>query len=87
MSPSDALRGAFKLLGGAPQVARLRGLKTAWGAAKWLREGLPAEHVLWLAEQTEWHFTPHQLAPQMYPHPDDGLPVNRRALPARATAA
>lgn len=79
MSPSEALAGAFKMLGGASGVARRRGLKTAWAAAKWLRVGLPAEHVLWLAEETGWKYTPHQFAPQLYPHPDDGLPVAHRA--------
>jgi hypothetical protein len=78
MSPSEALAGAIKLLGGATEVAKMRGLKTAWGVSKWEKDGLPAAHVLWLAEQTAWRFTPHQLAPDLYPHPDDGLPERFR---------
>lgn len=77
---------AIAHLGGASAVARARGLKTAWGASKWARDGLPAEHVLWLAEQTEWLFSPHELAPDLYPHPDDGLPVDRRAAAQDAAA-
>jgi hypothetical protein len=74
MSNEQTVRAAIKLLGGASAVARACGLKTAWGAAKWATDGLPADRVLWLAEQTAWRFTPHDLAPELYPHPDDGLP-------------
>lgn len=73
---------AIQHLGGPAAVATLRGLKTAWGASKWTRDGLPAEHVIWLSERTEWKFTPHQLRPDLYPHPDDGLPADRRAVAA-----
>lgn len=71
---------AIAHLGGATAVAKARGLKTAWGVSKWTRDGLPAEHVLWLAEQTQWEFSPHDLAPELYPHPDDGLPAERRSV-------
>ena len=69
---------AIKSLGGASSVARLRG-RPPWAISKWMRNGIPAEEVLWIAEQTEWEFTPHQLAPALYPHPSDGLPNDRRA--------
>lgn len=80
------IAGAIQILGGASAVAARRGLKTAWGVAKWVRDGLPAEHVLWLAEQTEWRYTPHELRPDIYPHPDDGMPVDRRAASQEASA-
>ena len=77
--PQDSpVARALGLAGGAAKVAQARGLKTPWGAAKWVKDGLPAQHVLWLAERTEWQITPHELAPQLYPHPDDGLPAERR---------
>jgi len=66
---------AIDSLGGPSEVARRRGL-TPWAVSKWTRR-LPAEHVLWLAEQTEWQYTPHQLAPALYPNPGDALPANR----------
>jgi hypothetical protein len=92
MTASEALSGAITLLGGAAAVAKMRGLKTAWGVAKWERDGLPPNHVLWLAEQTAWRYTPNQLSPELYPHPDDGLPERFRggrlqrldSLPAQA---
>lgn len=78
---------AIAIAGGAAGLARARGLKTAWGVAKWAKEGLPAEHVLWLSERTQWQITPHQLAPRLYPYPDDGLPSEHRGAAHRAEAA
>jgi hypothetical protein len=72
---------AIKLLGGPSDVARRAGLKTAWGVSKW-REALPADRVLWLSEETGWRFSPHELAPERYPHADDGLPEELRGLTA-----
>jgi len=66
---------AIESLGGDTAVAKLAGLKTSWAVAKW-RSKLPAERTLWLAEQTGFKFTPHQLNSEMYPNPTDGLPVN-----------
>jgi DNA-binding transcriptional regulator YdaS (Cro superfamily) len=36
------------------------------------------EFVIKVAEATEWKVTPHQLRPDLYPHPNDGLPENLR---------
>jgi len=77
---------AIAQLGGAAAVSRRRELKSPWSVSKWIRDGLPAEHVLWLASQTDWKFTPHQLAPRLYPHPNDGLPSGRRITPEDAAA-
>ncbi len=44
--------------------------------AKW--KVVPAERVLGVAEAAEWRVTPHQLRPDLYPHPDDGLPAHLR---------
>ena len=41
---------------------------------KWEKNGIPPERVREIAEATDWRITPHQLAPDIYPHPDDGLP-------------
>jgi DNA-binding transcriptional regulator YdaS (Cro superfamily) len=42
------------------------------------RKTVPAERVIGIAEATGWKITPHQIAPHIYPHPHDGLPVNLR---------
>jgi hypothetical protein len=83
---TENVRQAIGSLGGFSGVARLRGLKSGWAVSKWLREGIPADHVLWLSEQTGWRFTPHQLDPELYPHPDDGLPEHLRGDVPKAIA-
>jgi hypothetical protein len=64
---------AIEHLLGDSAVAKLADLKTSWAVAKW-RQKLPEKRVLWLAQQTGFKFTPHQLDPEMYPNPTDGLP-------------
>lgn len=71
---NPAVAEAIDFLGGDTPVARLAGLKTSWAVAKW-RERLPEKRVLWLAAQTGFKYTPHQLDPAMYPNPTDGLPA------------
>lgn len=78
----EAVREAIAHLGGPPKVAALRGLRTPWAVGKWLRDGVPHNQVLWLAEATSWRWTPHQLRSDLYPHPDDGLPEERRGAVA-----
>jgi hypothetical protein len=45
-----------------------------WAAAKWFRPdgtGVPADRVLELAKFTG--VTPHEIRPDLYPHPLDGI--------------
>lgn len=37
-----------------------------------------SESVLRVCEAVNWQVTPHQLRPDLYPHPDDGLPLEFR---------
>lgn len=53
------------------------------GVSKWSEAGVPSERVLALCRATNFDVTPHELRPDLYPHPDDGLPDERR----RAAAA
>lgn len=50
------------------------------GVAKWAETGVPSERVLKVAEATNFEVTPHELRPDIYPYPTDGLP------PAQAAA-
>jgi hypothetical protein len=68
---------AIDSLDGDTAVAKRAGLKTSWAVSKW-RKNLPPDRVLWLAEQTGWKYTPHMLAPNLYPNPTDGLPKSKR---------
>lgn len=71
------IREAIQLAGGVSAVARELGM-TAEGVRQWGLRGLPPDWVLWLAQRIDWARTPHQLAPELYPYPDDGLPPERR---------
>mgnify|MGYP003576103897 CR=1 FL=1 len=75
----NQVAAAIDFLGGDTAVAHLAGLKTAWAVSKW-RKRLPAERVLWLAQQTGWKWSPHTLAPKLYPNPTDGLPLGGETL-------
>lgn len=44
----------------------------------WLRDGVPAKHVLALCTDIAFEVTPHELRPDIYPHPEDGLPAALR---------
>jgi hypothetical protein len=63
----------------------LTGLATRCGVASqviynWRRRGIPVDQVLHIARSTEWFATPHQLRPDLYPNPTDGLPVEVAAI-------
>ncbi|HTJ95930.1 MAG TPA: YdaS family helix-turn-helix protein [Rhodocyclaceae bacterium] len=40
----------------------------------------PAEYVLPIAQALNWQLTPHELREDLYPHPNDGLPLDKRAV-------
>lgn len=46
--------------------------------ANWRKRGLPHDRALLVARAVDWRVTPHELIPELYPHPDDGLPEDRR---------
>lgn len=78
---SIAPRGERARIARAVGVAAV--LVTQWISTR----GFPAERVLAVAEATGWLVTPHDLRPDIYPHPDDGLPPERRGGGAGEEAA
>lgn len=70
--PNPLVGEALDLLGGDSAVAKMLTVRP-WAISKW-RKSLPASRVLWLAEKTNWRYTPHQLAPTLYPNETDGIP-------------
>lgn len=46
------------------------------------RGGVPADMVLNYCAALEWKTIPHQVRPDLYPHPDDGLPPELRSSPS-----
>ncbi len=79
---TPTVREAIAEAGGISVLATALGFKNPETVRVWLSRGLPDKHVLAVAEQTGWKYTPHQLAPDLYPHPDDGLPEDMRAVKA-----
>lgn len=50
---------------------------------KWVNTtklGIPAEFVIRASEAVNWQVTPHELRPDIYPHPQDGLPEHMREV-------
>lgn len=49
----------------------------------WLNKGVPDGKVLVFSEALGWVATPHDLRPDLYPHPCDGLPRAMRHEPRK----
>ncbi|EPE0615628.1 transcriptional regulator, partial [Escherichia coli] len=45
----------------------------------WFKKRVPAEEVIPACEALDWGVTPHELRPDKYPNPTDGLPVEYQA--------
>jgi len=84
----EILKKAVDLAGGQVHLARgiqanIPGTKIGqvhiWG---WLNavkmEVPPPEAVLAIAATVDWQVTPHELRPDIYPNPSDGLPVEQQ---------
>lgn len=72
------LERAIKIANGQTALAKVIGGEVkqphVWN---WLhRDGgrVPAEHVIALCSGLNWKITPHELRPDIYPHPSDGMP-------------
>ena len=49
--------------------------KTPQTISGWFKKRVPAEEVIPACEALGWKVTPHELRPDKYPNPTDGLPV------------
>ena len=74
----NAIQKAIDQVGGAARLATA--LRTSpQRINNWLVRGIPNREALNIAAATGWRVTPHELRPDIYPHPDDGLPVELRS--------
>lgn len=49
----------------------------------WRKAGqVPPDRVLEVSSAVSFKVTPHELRPDLYPHPEDGLPAELRAKAA-----
>lgn len=74
----NAITRAADIAGSQHKLAELVGV-TQQAISKWSRDGVGPDFVLTVARAVEFGVTPHELRPDLYPHPDDGLPADRRA--------
>lgn len=69
------LKKAIALAGGQAHLATLLGKRQSvvWS---WLNrdQKMSAEYVIKTCEALCWKVSPHEIRPDLYPHPDDGLP-------------
>jgi DNA-binding transcriptional regulator YdaS (Cro superfamily) len=66
----------IKEAGGVVSLARKFGLSRG-AVSQWRR--IPANRVIAVSAETAWRYTPHQIRPDIYPHPADGLPASGRS--------
>lgn len=72
------LREWVKGVGTAEAARRFGAVES--GVRHWVggQRPVPPDRVIPIAEATGWEVTPHELRPDLYPYPDDGLPLDRR---------
>ncbi|MGM6923392.1 YdaS family helix-turn-helix protein [Escherichia coli] len=48
--------------------------------SRWFNSKFPASRVLHLCQLMQWEVTPHELRPDIYPNPTDGLPCGNKCM-------
>ncbi|MCG8155169.1 helix-turn-helix domain-containing protein [Brenneria goodwinii] len=70
------LDSAIQLAGSASKLSAVLGI-SKMSVSLWKRNGVPADRVLAIYNATG--VTPHELRPDLYPNPTDGLPKEQEA--------
>lgn len=86
MDTRNYVQALIKKADGAGPLARSLGISRA-AVGLWLIKGIPAERVLDACAQARWAVTPYQVRPDLYPHPEDGLPAAMRRQTSTEKAA
>lgn len=71
LTMEDALREAIRLAGSVGAIARACGVSPQ-AVSQW--RTTPPQHVIAIAKAVGFQKAPHDLRPDLYPHPTDGLP-------------
>ncbi len=79
---------AIQLAGSQSAMARAIGVKPAhvWNWLNINKGVVPPQHAIPIAKATDWQVTPHELRPDIYPNPTDGLPSGAEPQPMAAGA-
>lgn len=76
--PATALDKACELAETKARLARKINVKPQ-ALQQWLASGIvPPPRVIDVARAVDFQVTPHELRPDLYPHPEDGLPIELR---------
>lgn len=79
---NEPLAKCVEIIGGQKALADAlgNGLKQGhiWSWLNVTKEGTPSEHVISVSDKVDYQVTPHELRPDIYPHPHDGLPAHLR---------
>ncbi|EKN4197670.1 transcriptional regulator [Yersinia ruckeri] len=71
---------AIRAVGSLSAVSRRFEFKSVQSVANWIiNNQVPADRVIQLCAMGQWKITPHQLRPDIYPNPRDGMPVTDAA--------
>lgn len=71
---------AVMAVGSQTAVTREFDFKSVQSVANWIiNNQVPADRVIQLCSLGEWVVTPHELRPDIYPNPTDGLPKSSAA--------
>lgn len=83
------LEESIEICGGQTALARAIGVRQGniWSWINRFGNKVPPESVLSVSAATEWRVTPHELRPDIYPHPHDGLPEHLRTAEVASFAA
>lgn len=69
----SSFQKAVDLAGGKVALAKALGIdRTA--IYSWREDAIPAERVIAVCEVVGWKVIPHELRPDLYPNPSDGIP-------------
>ena len=53
--------------------------------SRWFNSKFPVSRVIHLCQLMQWGVTPHELRPEIYPNPTDGLPAEFQTSTQPAT--
>ncbi len=73
----NSIDKAIKLAGSQTALAEKIGTKQQ-NVSQWAKSRVSPEFVLGVAKAVNFQVTPHELRPDIYPHPEDGMPRNEQ---------
>ncbi|EAN7575817.1 helix-turn-helix domain-containing protein [Salmonella enterica] len=75
----ETIRDKIKAALTQDEIGRAMGCKqqTVW---QWLNSQVPAKRVIPLCDLMRWEITPHEIRPDIYPNPTDGLPLTHEHI-------